>query len=201
MVPWRVYQEIGRELDVPSETMHLINILADGGYLVANQPPYLDVEILDEVGTRRTWLKNYPTEGIEFCKETYGSDAAIAATIRCVGHEVVERTDTDTKTGFALLASHIRDYLVDTVHTPAISSEVDRVASYFAAHKMELKRIEKAHTADTPTYTHCDSCGAEQTSRSSTGVMRVTHGFQGGQHSSTLKVKKRGMPDGGSKWM
>ena len=161
MVPWRVYQEIGRELDVPSETMHLINILADGGYLVANQPPYLNVEILDEVGTRRTWLKNHPTEGITFCKETHGSDAAVAATIRCVGHEVVEHTDTDTKTSFALLASHIRDYLLETVYTPDIASEVDRVVAYFEKHKMELKRIEEVNSADTPTYTHCDSCGAE----------------------------------------
>jgi len=161
MVPWRVYQEIGRELDVPSETMHLINLLADGGYLVANQPPYLNVEILDEVGTRRTWLKNHPTDGIEFCKETHGSDAAVAATIRCVGHEVVEYTDGDLTTSFALLASHIRDYLVETVHTPAIASEVERVADYFAAHKMKLKRLEETHETDTPTYTHCDSCGTE----------------------------------------
>jgi RecA/RadA recombinase len=161
MVPWRVYQEIGRELDVPSETMHLINILADGGYLVANQPPYLNFEILDEVGTRRTWLKNHPSKGIEFCKDTYGPDAAVAAAIRSVGHEVAEYADNDLNTGFALLASHIQDYLVETVHTPSIAPEVQRVVTYFDEHKMELKRLEETHSEQTTAYTYCDSCGAE----------------------------------------
>ena len=66
MVPWRLYQEFGHELDVSSETMHLICILSDAGYLVQNLPPFLNFDIPDTFGNRRTWLKNNPTEGIEF---------------------------------------------------------------------------------------------------------------------------------------
>jgi hypothetical protein len=43
MVPWRIYQQIAAELDVSPETMHLVNVLADGGYLTENQPPYLNL--------------------------------------------------------------------------------------------------------------------------------------------------------------
>lgn len=161
MVPWRVYQKIGRELDIASEKMHLVNILTDGGYLVANQPPYLDVEILDEVGTRRTWLTGHPTEGVEFCKAAYGSDATVAAVLRCVGHEVAEFTDSDLNTGFAILASHIEEYLQETVKSPAISAEVERVEQYFAANKIELKQLEEDHHEGENAYAYCDSCGDE----------------------------------------
>ncbi|MFD1633729.1 DUF5797 family protein [Haloplanus ruber] len=158
MVPWRVYQEIGRELDVPSETMHRVNILADGGYLISNQPPYLNFEIPDEFGTRKTWLKEHPTQAVEFCKDTYGSDAAVAGALRCVGAEVVNYTDTDVTTGFSILASHI-DGHIKTIKTDAIDSEVERVRTYFSKNKQQLKRIEKSHTSDKQTYRYCDSCG------------------------------------------
>lgn len=29
MVPWWVYQQIASELEIPPETMHLVNVLAD----------------------------------------------------------------------------------------------------------------------------------------------------------------------------
>ncbi len=158
MVPWRVYQKIGSKLDIPTESMHLVNILADGGYLVANQPPYLNLEVLDDVGTRKTWLKEYPTEGIEFCKETYGSDAALAATLRAVGHEVAAFTDSDLSTGFALLADHIVDYLYE-VKNPAIRAEINRVQKFFEENKMELKHLEETHFEEERSYAYCDSCG------------------------------------------
>jgi RecA/RadA recombinase len=161
MVPWRVFQEIGGELGVAGETMQLVNLLGDGGYLVASQPPYLNVEVPDGFGTRRTWLKDYPSKGVEFCKEIYGSEAAVAATIFCVGNEVAAFTDTDLSTGFAILASHIDEYLEKEIKTPMISEEVERVRQYFAADKMELKRIEKLHFADEKSYNYCDGCGSE----------------------------------------
>lgn len=163
MVPWRVYQEIAQELGVPSETMHLINILTDAGYLVSKQPPYLDVEILDEVGTRRTWLKEHPTRGVEFCKTTYSSDAAVAAVLRSVGYEVADYTDNDLTTGFAILASHIQEYLEETVKTPSIKKEVELVGTYFDENKMKLKHIEETHFDDENAYEYCDSCGASLT--------------------------------------
>lgn len=161
MVPWRVFQEIGGELGVAGETMQLVSLLGDGGYLVAGQPPYLNVEIPDGFGTRRTWLKDYPSKGVEFCKKEYGSEAAVAATIFCVGNEVAAYTDTDLSTGFAILASHIDRYLEEEIKTRMISEEVERVRQYFAADKMELKRIEKSHFTDEESYNYCDGCGAE----------------------------------------
>jgi molybdopterin-guanine dinucleotide biosynthesis protein len=138
--------------------MHRINILADGGYLISNQPPYLNFEIPDEFGTRKTWLKEHPTQGIEFCKDAYGTDAAVAGALRCVGAEVVSYTDTDVTTGFSILASHIDGHL-ETVKTSAIDSEIERVRTYFSENKQQLKRIEESHTGDEQTYKYCDSCG------------------------------------------
>lgn len=174
MIPWRLYQEFARDLDVPSEMMHLVNILSDSGYLVQNSPPFLNFELPDAFGNRRTWLKNNPTKGIEFCKKQYGSDAAVAATLHCVGAEVVDFTGGDSDTGFSILNSHIDSFLED-IKTPAIDAEVERVRAYFDdesdndsmfAHldsqdseTMELKRIEKAHDADEDPYYYCDSCG------------------------------------------
>ncbi|SEP07010.1 hypothetical protein SAMN05216388_10312 [Halorientalis persicus] len=60
MVSWRLLQEFGDELGVPNEEMLRVNILADGGYLVQNAPPFLNFEIPDGFGSRRTWLKEYP---------------------------------------------------------------------------------------------------------------------------------------------
>jgi len=71
MIPWRVYQQIAIDLDVPPETMHLINVLADGGYLTENQPPYLNYD-LPNFGTQVTWLDEHPTQGIAFCKGATG---------------------------------------------------------------------------------------------------------------------------------
>jgi RNA polymerase-binding transcription factor DksA len=174
MVPWRLYQEFARELDVPSETMHLINVLSDSGYLVQNSPPFLNYELPDNFGNRRTWLTEHPTKGIKFCKDQYGSDAAVAATLHCVGAEVIDFTSGDNDTGFSILASHIDSFL-EEIKTRAIDDEVERVRAHFDsgsdddsmfAHldshesaKMELKRIEEAHDADEDPYDYCDSCG------------------------------------------
>lgn len=174
MIPWRLYQEFARDLDIPSETMYLINILSDSGYLVQNSPPFLNFELPDTFGSRRTWLKGNPTKGIEFCKREYGSDAAVAATLHCVGAEVVDFTSGGKDTGFSILSSHIDSFLED-IKTPVIDAEVERVQAHFdsgseddsiLAHldsqdsaAMELKRIEKAHNADEDPYYYCDSCG------------------------------------------
>jgi hypothetical protein len=48
------------DLDVPPETMYVISILADGGYLTENQPPYLNYDFSD-FGTQVTWLNKHPT--------------------------------------------------------------------------------------------------------------------------------------------
>jgi len=179
MVPWRLYQEFGHELDVSSETMHLICTLSDAGYLVQNSPPFLNFDIPDTFGNRRTWLKNHPTEGIEFCKDRYGSEAAVAATLHCVGAEVVNYTDGDSATGFSILNSHIQSFL-EEIKTPPIEAEVERVRAHFEdnsggdpllnhldtdeeSDKMQLKRIEKAHTANEASYDYCDSCGEDLT--------------------------------------
>jgi ABC-type lipoprotein export system ATPase subunit len=154
--------------------MHLVNILSDSGYLIQNSPPFLNFEIPDGFGSRRTWLKGNPTKGIEFCKKEYDSDAAVAATLHCVGAEVVDFTSSDKDTGFSILSSHIDSFLED-VKTPAIDAEVEQVRAYFdsssendsmlahldsqASGGMELKLIKKAHNGDEDPYYYCDSCG------------------------------------------
>lgn len=175
MVPWRLYQEFAREMGVSSETMNLINILADTGYLIQDTPPFLNLEIPDAFGTRKTWLKEHPTEGIEFCQDHYGTDAAVAATLRCVGAEVVNYTEGDTETSFSLLRSHIDSFLND-IKTTSIETEVERVRGRFDTNtednsvldylgsrddsdQLRLKRMEKAHDADETAYRYCDSCG------------------------------------------
>ncbi len=174
MIPWRLYQEFAREIDVPSEIMHRINILSDTGYLIQSSPPFLNFDIPDAFGSRRTWLKGNPTKGIEFCKSEYGSDAAVAATLHCVGAEVVDFTSGDSDTGFSILSSHIDSFL-ESIRSPAIDAEVERVRAHFDSGSegdsmlthldsqdssaMKLKRIERAHNADEDPYYYCDSCG------------------------------------------
>ncbi|MGZ0747321.1 DUF5797 family protein [Haloparvum sp. AD34] len=159
MVPWRVYQQTAIELDVPPETMHLVNVLADGGYLTENQPPYLNYDLPD-FGTQVTWLEEHPTQGIVYCKERYGEDAAVAATIHAVGTEVASRTEGDLAVGFAILGNYIDDFLHD-ISRPDITAEVEKVRSYFDANTMDLKRIEDAHTNEELPYEYCDYCGDE----------------------------------------
>ena len=157
MVPWRVYQQIAVDLDVSPETMHLVNVLADGGYLTENQPPYLNYDLPD-FGTQVTWLNEHPTQGIAFCKERYGQDAAVAATIHTVGSEVASRTEGDLTMGFAILGNYIDDFLQD-VSRRDIAAEVETVRSYFDANTMELKRIEDAHDDDENPHEYCEYCG------------------------------------------
>ncbi len=141
--------------------MHLLNILTDCRYLVTNHPPFLNVESPDRFRSNQAWLEDNPAEGVEFCKDTYGSDAGIAAILRCVGAEVVDYTDSDLAIGFAILASHIDEYLKETVQTPQIQSEVDKVRTHFADNKQQLKRIEDSHDGDEETHSYCDSCGVQ----------------------------------------
>jgi len=75
--------------------MHLVNVLADGGYLTENQPPYLNYDLPD-FGTQVSWLEKHPTQGIAYCKERYGKDAAVAPTIHAVGTDVASRTEGDS---------------------------------------------------------------------------------------------------------
>jgi len=159
MIPWRVYQQIAIDLDVPPETMHLINVLADGGYLTENQPPYLNYD-LPNFGTQVTWLDEHPTQGIAFCKERYGQDAAVAATIHAVGSEVASRTEGDLTMGFAILGGYIDDFLQD-ISRHDITAEVENVRSYFDSNTMELKRIEDAHDDDENPHEYCEYCGEE----------------------------------------
>jgi len=159
MVPWRVYQQIAVDLDVSPETMYLVNVLADGGYLTENQPPYLNYDLPD-FGTQVTWLDEHPTQGIAFCKERYGQDAAVAATIHAVGSEVASRTEGDLTMGFAILGNYIDDFLQD-ISRRDIAAEVETVRSYFDANTMELKRIEDAHDDDENPHEYCEYCGEE----------------------------------------
>jgi len=139
--------------------MHLINVLADGGYLTENQPPYLNYD-LPNFGTQVTWLDERPTQGIAFCKERYGQDAAVAATIHAVGSEVASRTEGDLTMGFAILGGYIDDFLQDTSRHD-ITAEVENVRSYFDSNTMELKRIEDAHDDDENPHEYCEYCGEE----------------------------------------
>jgi hypothetical protein len=159
MAAWQVYQQIAIDLDVPPETMHLVNVLADGGYLTENQPPYLNYDLPD-FGTQVTWLEKHPTQGIAYCKERYGKDAAVAATIHAVGTEVAPRTDGDLAVGFAILGNYLDDFLQD-ISRHDIATEVEKVRSYFDANTIELKRIEDAHSDDENPYEYCDYCGDE----------------------------------------
>ena len=159
MVPWRVYQQIAVDLDISPETMHLVNVLADGGYLTENQPPYLNYDLPD-FGTQVTWLDEHPTQGIAFCKERYGEEAAVAATIHAAGTEVASRTEGDLTVGFAILGNYIDDFLQD-ISRRDIATEVENVRSYFDANTMELKRIEDAHDDDENLHKHCEYCGDE----------------------------------------
>ncbi|WP_251343417.1 DUF5797 family protein [Haloplanus halophilus] len=157
MVPWRVYQQIAIDLDVSPETMHLVNVLADGGYLTENRPPYLHYDLPD-FGTQVTWLETHPTRGIAFCKERYGTDAAVAATVHAVGSEVAARTEGELSVGFAILGRYVDDFLRD-VSRRDIAAEVETVRSYFDANTLELKRIEDAHTDEGVPHEYCDYCG------------------------------------------
>jgi hypothetical protein len=171
MVPWRLYQDIGHDLGVSSETMYRINILSECGYLVSGSGPFLNFD-MPEFGSRRTWLHDSPTKGIIFCKDQYGSEAAIAAILHCVGTEIASYTSGDTSTGVGLLSSHIDSFLED-IKASQISPEIKRVQDYFSsensmfshlesnqdADKTDLKRIEEAHTGDEAPYDYCDSCG------------------------------------------
>ncbi|ELZ88478.1 AAA ATPase [Haloferax elongans ATCC BAA-1513] len=139
--------------------MQLVNVLADGGYLVENQPPYLNYDLPD-FGTQVTWLDKHPTRGIAYCKERYGKAAAVAATIHAVGTEVASYTDGDLAAGFALLGRHIDDYL-ENVSRRDIADEVQRVRSYFDANTLLLKQIEDAHGSDETPYKYCDYCGTK----------------------------------------
>lgn len=159
MAPWQVYQQIAVDLDISPSTMHLVNVLADGGYLTENQPPYLSYD-LPSFGTQVTWLEKYPTQGIAFCKERYGKDAAVAATIHAVGTEVASRTEGDLAVGFAILGNYIDDFLQD-ISRRDIASEIETVRSYFDANTLELKRIEDAHNDEKNPYEYCDYCGEE----------------------------------------
>jgi len=161
MVPWRVYQQIAINLDVPPETMHLVNVLADGGYLTENQPPYLNYDLPD-FGTQVTWLEKYPAQGITFCKKRYGKDAAIAATIHAVGTEVASRTDGESTVGFAILGQYVDEFL-QGISQNEIVDEVEKVRSYFDANTMELKRIENAQNGEEAPHEYCDYCGDELT--------------------------------------
>ena len=159
MLRWRTYQQIASELGVPSETMQLVNVLADGGYLIENQPPYLNYDLPD-FGTQVSWLETHPTRGIAFCKERYGSDAAIAATIHTVGAEVATYTEGDLETSFTLLGRHVDEFLQE-ISRSDIAAEVGEVRSYFDTNIMELKRIEYAVDNEEPPYEYCDYCGTE----------------------------------------
>lgn len=139
--------------------MQLVNILADGGYLTENQPPYLNYGLPD-FGTQVSWLDAYPTRGIAFCKERYGKEAAIAATIHAVGAEVATFTEGDLQTGFAILGKHIDGFLQE-ISRADIATEIEEVQSYFDANIMELKQIEDAHTDKESSYEYCDYCGVE----------------------------------------
>ena len=159
MAPWRVYQQIAIDLDVTPEKMNLVNVLADGGYLTENHLPYLNYDLPD-FGTQVTWLKKYPARGIAFCKEQYGKDAALAATIHAVGTEVASFTEGDLTVGFAILGNHLDDYL-EGISRPDIATEVEKVRSYFDANTMKLKRIEEAYDDDESPHEYCDYCGEE----------------------------------------
>ncbi|MFC7116715.1 hypothetical protein ACFQH2_19660 [Natronoarchaeum sp. GCM10025703] len=139
--------------------MHLVNVLSDAGYLTENQPPYLNYDLPD-FGTQVSWLDEHPTQGIAFCKERYGKEAAVAATIYAVGSEVASRTEGDLTMGFAILGDYIDDFLQDTSRRD-IATEVKKVRTYFDANTLELKDIEDAHTDDENPYEYCDYCGEE----------------------------------------
>lgn len=157
MISWQMHQQIATELDVPPMTMHLVNVLADGGYLTEDQPPYLNHDLPD-FGTQVTWLEKHPTQGIAYCKERYEKDAAIAATIHAVGTEVASRTEGDLTVGFAILGDYIDEFLKN-ISRNDIATEVEKVRSYFDANTMELKRIEDAHADEETPYEYCDYCG------------------------------------------
>ena len=157
MVPWRLYQQIAARLNVLPQTMQLINILADGGYLIENQPPYLNYDLPD-FGTQVTWLDEHPTRGIRFCKERYGRDAAVAAAIHAVGTGIASCTEDDLKMGFTILGKEINDFL-ENISQDDIADEVETVRSYFDANTMDLKRIEDAYNDEENTYEYCEYCG------------------------------------------
>lgn len=159
MIPWRIFQEIGQELEISSESVHRVNILSDTPYLVSNQPPFLNLDFPDGIKMKQNWLADNPTEGIRFLKNTYGEDEAIAGILHCVAAEVVEFTDQDLATGFAILASHIDEYLEKTVHDRSFETEIAAVRSHFSKNKMELKKIEDTHDKSGKSHKYCDNCG------------------------------------------
>lgn len=159
MVPWRLYQEIATDLGIPAETMQQINILADGWYLTAGMPPFLQYDVPSQFGAGGSWLDASPTDAVGFCKTEYGSDAAIAAILRCVGAEVLNNTDSELETSFTLLAADIDDYLA-TIANARISPEVEKVRSYFNENKLKLQDFRETYDSEEPPQKYCDSCGA-----------------------------------------
>lgn len=160
MIPWRLYQEIADEIGVPPETMQRINILADAWYLTSATPPYLQYEIPSEFGSSSSWFTENPSEAVLFCKREYGSDAAVAVILRCVGTAVLDNTTPELQPSFALLAADIDQFLSESVEAAGIESEVDRVRSYFNDNKLELQRFRDVYGDDEPTQKYCDMCGA-----------------------------------------
>ncbi|MDB2276572.1 AAA family ATPase, partial [Halorubrum ezzemoulense] len=159
MVPWRLYQEIATDMRIPAETMQQVNILADGWYLTSGVPPFLQYDIPSQFGAGGSWLEANPKDAVEFCKAEYGSDAATAAILRCVGNEVLKNTDSELETSFTLLAADIDEYL-STIANAQISPEVKKVQSYFDDNKVKLQDFRKTHDSEEPPQKYCDSCGA-----------------------------------------
>ncbi|MFC6875423.1 DUF5797 family protein [Halobellus sp. GCM10025813] len=163
---------------MPSATMQLVVLLADGGYLIDDQPPYLDYTFPYEFRTNNAWLADAPEEGIEFLKTTYGSDAAVAGLLWCVGTEVADYTSEELEMANSILESHIKEYLNETVKTEATSDEVNRVIDFVSPDEEStvsqmlsqsstgtgedgvLNRFEKAEYESKDTQAYCDCCGA-----------------------------------------
>lgn len=161
MVPWRLYQEVGQEVGIPGETMQLVNILDDAGYLVSDRSPFLNLELPEEIPSRRNWIAKNPTQAIRFCKREYGSDAAKAATLRVVGDEIKSVADGDPDIRLTELASKVKSTLKSLATDDFLEPEIGSVRDYFQQNPRTFTTIKRADDSDIAAFRHCDGCGAE----------------------------------------
>ena len=196
MVPWRIFQEIGQEIGVSSESVHRVNVLSDTPYLISNQPPFLNLDFPDAIKMKQNWLADNPTEGVRFLKNKYGEEDAIAGILHCVAAEVVNYTDNDVSTGFAILASHIDEYLKDIVYCRSLETEIAAVRSHFSKNKMELKKIEDLQGTSGKSHKYCDDCGAELPQQFQYKCSSCNARFPGW----AALLFKEAVEDGKSKW-
>lgn len=161
MVPWWLYQQIGRDYGIPRETMHLINILDDAGYLVSDRSPILNYALPEDVYSRRNWIEDNPVQSVKFCKRQYGPEAATAAALRLLGAEITSTIANRPDIKHTELARTVRDRIESSCEGTNIEAHVRSVTEYSREHSSIISTMRQAVESGEEAFDRCDGCGAE----------------------------------------